>query len=160
LPLLDDPKKEGILSCAEGCPSRSDDPVTKLQTDALERAECNQIFRERASGTKTDRPELARLIDTLRKGDVLVVWELDRLGRSSYQQRLPLCDGLSAPARARRWLPFVSASRVRHSMQAVAQAPEASTPPQQRRPSPATRATANRTRRWLPRRAWQLGLLK
>ena len=52
------------------------------QTDALERTSCNRIFRENASGAKTDRPVLARLIDTLRKGDVLVVWKLDRLGRS------------------------------------------------------------------------------
>ena len=58
------------------------DQDTKLQTDALERAGCTRIFREKASGAKTDRPELACLIDTLRKGDVIVVWKLDRLGRS------------------------------------------------------------------------------
>ena len=60
----------------------TDDQNTQLQTDALERAGCNRIFREKASGAKTDRPELARVLDTLRKGDVLVVWKLDRLGRS------------------------------------------------------------------------------
>lgn len=60
----------------------TDDQDTKLQVDALERAGCSRIFREKASGAKTDRPELARLIDTSREGDVIVVWKLDRLGRS------------------------------------------------------------------------------
>ena len=60
----------------------TDDQDTRLQTDALEKAGCNRIFREKASGAKTDRPELARLIDTVRKGDVVIVWKLDRLGRS------------------------------------------------------------------------------
>ena len=60
----------------------TDDQDTKLQTDALERAGCARIFREKVSGAKTDRPELARVIDTSREGDVIVVWKLDRLGRS------------------------------------------------------------------------------
>jgi DNA invertase Pin-like site-specific DNA recombinase len=60
----------------------TDDQDTRLQTDALEKAGCKRIFREKASGAKADRPELVRLVDTLRKGDVLVVWKLDRLGRS------------------------------------------------------------------------------
>ena len=41
-----------------------------------------RIFREKASGGRWDRPELHRLLDQLRKGDVLVVWKLDRLSRS------------------------------------------------------------------------------
>ena len=41
-----------------------------------------KIFREKASGGRWDRPELHRLLDQLRKGDVLVVWRLDRLSRS------------------------------------------------------------------------------
>jgi DNA invertase Pin-like site-specific DNA recombinase len=41
-----------------------------------------RIFREKASGGRWDRPELHRLLDRLRKGDVLVVWKLDRLSRS------------------------------------------------------------------------------
>jgi DNA invertase Pin-like site-specific DNA recombinase len=60
----------------------TDDQDTRLQTDALERAGCKRIFREKASGAKADRPELARLLETLREGDMLVVWKLDRLGRS------------------------------------------------------------------------------
>jgi DNA invertase Pin-like site-specific DNA recombinase len=60
----------------------TDDQDTRLQTDALERAGCKRIFREKASGAKADRPELARLLETLCEGDMLVVWKLDRLGRS------------------------------------------------------------------------------
>jgi DNA invertase Pin-like site-specific DNA recombinase len=55
---------------------------TAAQVDALETAGCEQIFREKASGGRWDRPELHRLMDQLRKDDVLVVWKLDRLSRS------------------------------------------------------------------------------
>lgn len=60
----------------------SDDQNLNLQRDALEAAGCERIFQEKESGGKTDRAELSRLMDTLRKGDTLVVWRLDRLGRS------------------------------------------------------------------------------
>lgn len=53
-----------------------------LQTDALTAAGCRKIFVEKASGTREDRPELARALEYVRDGDVLVVWRLDRLGRS------------------------------------------------------------------------------
>ena len=49
---------------------------------ALKAAGCERIYRENASGGRWDRPELHRLLDQLRKGDVLVVWKLDRLSRS------------------------------------------------------------------------------
>ena len=55
---------------------------TVAQVAALKAAQCEQIFRERASGGRWDRPELHRLLDRLRPGDVLVVWKLDRLSRS------------------------------------------------------------------------------
>ena len=58
---------------------------TKLQTNALKKAKCDRIFTEKASGAKTDRPELMRVLDIARKGDVLVVWKLDRLARSVRQ---------------------------------------------------------------------------
>src|SRR5262249_61537554 len=45
-------------------------------------AGCERIYREKASGGRWDRPELHRLLDQLRKRDVLVVWKLDRLSRS------------------------------------------------------------------------------
>ena len=55
---------------------------TVAQVSALESAGCEKIFWEMASGGRWDRPELHRLLEQLRKGDVLVVWRLDRLSRS------------------------------------------------------------------------------
>lgn len=52
------------------------------QLDALQNAECEQIFQEKITGKSKDRPELLSCLKTLRKGDVLVVWKLDRLARS------------------------------------------------------------------------------
>jgi DNA invertase Pin-like site-specific DNA recombinase len=60
----------------------SNDQETNLQVAALKSAGCERIYREKASGGRWDRPELHRLLDQLRKGDVLVVWKLDRLSRS------------------------------------------------------------------------------
>jgi DNA invertase Pin-like site-specific DNA recombinase len=53
-----------------------------LQRDALTAAECERIFEDQASGARTDRPGLAAALSYVRSGDVLVVWKLDRLGRS------------------------------------------------------------------------------
>jgi DNA invertase Pin-like site-specific DNA recombinase len=58
------------------------DQHTDLQLDALRDAGVVRIFQEKASGTREDRPELAAVLDYLRPGDTLVVWRLDRLGRS------------------------------------------------------------------------------
>src|SRR4030081_3117353 len=55
---------------------------TRAQSSALKTAGCERIFREKAPGGRWNRPELQRLLDQLRKGDVLVVWKLDRLSRS------------------------------------------------------------------------------
>jgi DNA invertase Pin-like site-specific DNA recombinase len=60
----------------------SDDQNLGLQRDALNNAGCERIYEEKESGGKTDRPELSRLMEVLRSGDTLVVWRLDRLGRS------------------------------------------------------------------------------
>ncbi len=60
----------------------TDDQETYLQIDALKAADCDRIYQEKASGAKTDRPELMRLLDNARKGDVVIVWKMDRLGRS------------------------------------------------------------------------------
>jgi DNA invertase Pin-like site-specific DNA recombinase len=53
-----------------------------LQQDALEKAGCTKIFTDTASGAKTERKGLDEALDYVRKGDTLVVWRLDRLGRS------------------------------------------------------------------------------
>ena len=55
---------------------------TALQTDALHKAGCERVFEDTVSGVKSDRPGLAAALAYLRDGDVLVVWRLDRLGRS------------------------------------------------------------------------------
>lgn len=53
-----------------------------MQIDALKKEGCKKIFHEIVSGAKTERVELDRLLSQLRKGDILVIWKLDRLGRS------------------------------------------------------------------------------
>src|SRR3984885_13477705 len=53
-----------------------------LQIRALQEAGCKKIYEERMSGVKADRPSLNDLLNHLRKGDVLIIWKLDRLGRS------------------------------------------------------------------------------
>ncbi|MFN3852119.1 MAG: recombinase family protein [Spirosomataceae bacterium] len=58
------------------------DQNMNLQLDALEKAGCEIIFAETASGAKTDRPELIKLLAQIRKDDIVVVYKLDRLGRS------------------------------------------------------------------------------
>ena len=53
-----------------------------LQIDALEKAGCKKIITDEISGSVADRPGLTRLKEGLREGDTVVVWRLDRLGRS------------------------------------------------------------------------------
>jgi DNA invertase Pin-like site-specific DNA recombinase len=53
-----------------------------LQLDALKKTGCTKIYRDVASGAKAERPALKDLLDNIRTDDVLVVWKLDRLGRS------------------------------------------------------------------------------
>jgi len=53
-----------------------------LQHDALTAAGCARIWTDVASGSRDDRPQLAQLLERLLSGDTLVVWRLDRLGRS------------------------------------------------------------------------------
>lgn len=58
----------------------SQDPA--LQVDALTEAGCSKIFTDRASGARAARPQLSELLSVASAGDTLVVWRLDRLGRS------------------------------------------------------------------------------
>jgi DNA invertase Pin-like site-specific DNA recombinase len=53
-----------------------------LQMDALTKAGCKRIFDDKISGSRAQRPGLAKVLEMLREGDTLVVWKLDRLGRS------------------------------------------------------------------------------
>lgn len=61
------------------------DQNPELQRDALTKAGCQKIFEDKVSGTRAERPGLARALEMLRKDDTLVVWKLDRLGRSVKQ---------------------------------------------------------------------------
>jgi DNA invertase Pin-like site-specific DNA recombinase len=58
------------------------DQTLNLQKDALQQAGCSKIFTDTISGTKADRPGLEQALSFIRPGDTLVVWRLDRLGRS------------------------------------------------------------------------------
>ncbi|WP_220725902.1 recombinase family protein [Arthrobacter cheniae] len=58
------------------------DQDAALQVDALNTAGCYRVFVDTISGSLDQRPELTKLLDQLRPGDTLVVWRLDRLGRS------------------------------------------------------------------------------
>ena len=58
------------------------DQDLSLQLDALKNAGCAKIFKEKITGATKDRPELQKLIEQVRKGDTVVIWKLDRLGRS------------------------------------------------------------------------------
>ncbi len=53
-----------------------------MQMDALKKENCREIFQDHASGIKSDRDGLVRALEFMREGDTLVVWKLDRLGRS------------------------------------------------------------------------------
>ena len=58
------------------------DQNLELQTEALTKAGCKRIFDDKISGSRAERPGLAKALEMLREGDTLVVWKLDRLGRS------------------------------------------------------------------------------
>ncbi len=58
------------------------DQTLDLQTDALKQAGCEKIFTDMTSGAKSERPGLQEAMNHLRAGDTLVVWRLDRLGRT------------------------------------------------------------------------------
>ena len=58
------------------------DQNLELQTEALAKAGCKKIFEDKISGSRMDRPGWAQTQEALREGDTLVVWKLDRLGRS------------------------------------------------------------------------------
>lgn len=58
------------------------DQNSQLQIDALDKACCDRIWIDHASGTKASRPEWDKLLEYARDDDVIVIWRLDRAGRS------------------------------------------------------------------------------
>jgi DNA invertase Pin-like site-specific DNA recombinase len=72
----------------------TDDQNLDLQKDALTKAGCEKIFDDYMSGARSDRPGLIQALEHCRKGDTLVIWRLDRLGRSM-RNLLELADILN-----------------------------------------------------------------
>jgi DNA invertase Pin-like site-specific DNA recombinase len=70
----------------------TEDQNLSLQLDALKSAGCDRIFSEKKSGAKDDRAELIRLLDQVREGDTIMVWKLDRLGRSLHHLVATITD--------------------------------------------------------------------
>jgi len=62
-----------------------DKQTTALQEDAMKSEQCERAFTDKMSGKRFDRPEFLKMLDVARTGDVIVVWRLDRLGRSLKQ---------------------------------------------------------------------------
>lgn len=72
----------------------TDDQTTALQLEALKRARCAHVFEDKGwSGATAKRPALARCLKTLRAGDTLIVWKLDRMARSLHDL-IGMLDGL------------------------------------------------------------------
>lgn len=68
--------------------------IVDSQTDALQRAGCERVYTDKISGIKSHKPEFERMMSYLRAGDTIVIWKLDRLGRST-SQLIELVEGLS-----------------------------------------------------------------
>jgi hypothetical protein len=80
------------------CPPRlrhvsTDDQNLALQRDALAAAGCEKIYEDKTSGAKAERPGLGLALEVARAGDTLIVWRLDRLGRS-LKDLIALAEGL------------------------------------------------------------------
>ncbi|MHB9148167.1 MAG: recombinase family protein [Candidatus Amoebophilus sp.] len=72
----------------------TEDQNLSLQLDALTKAGCEKIYQEKISSREAHRPGLEEMMGHLRKGDTLVVWKLDRLGRS-LKELISLINGLA-----------------------------------------------------------------
>src|SRR6266581_9775981 len=88
-------KREGELQMKIGYIRVSrDKQATALQEDAMKREQCERVFTDKMSGKRFDRPEFVKMLDMARQGDVIVVWRLDRLGRS-LKELIETVTGLS-----------------------------------------------------------------
>ena len=85
------------------CRVSTDDQNPDLQLSALKRAGCRKIFTDKATGAHVKRPELEKCLKALTAGDTLIVWKLDRLGRS-LRDLITLLDDLKARSVAFRSL--------------------------------------------------------
>ncbi|WP_010110092.1 recombinase family protein [Verminephrobacter aporrectodeae] len=70
------------------------DQILDLQIEALKKAGCKKVFDDKISDSRAEQPGLAKALEMLREGDTLVVWKLDRLGRS-VKNLLDFVTGLS-----------------------------------------------------------------
>ena len=83
-------RRSGYIDVSEAAEPRlvgyarvsTDEQTTRLQLDALKAAGCQRIFQDKLGGALRSRPQMDRALIDLRAGDTLVVWKLDRLGRS------------------------------------------------------------------------------
>ncbi len=73
----------------------TDEQNPDLQLAALQRAGCKRVFTDKATGVHVQRPELTKCLKALAEGDTLIVWKLDRLGRS-LRDLIGLLDDLKA----------------------------------------------------------------
>ena len=88
------------------------DQNLELQRDALNKAGCKKIFEDKISGAGADRPGLVMALEMLREDDTLIVWKLDRLGRS-VKQLVGLVSDLQ-----KQGVQFKSLTRVSHTTRA------------------------------------------
>lgn len=70
------------------------DQNLSIQLEELKKSGCEKIYKEKISGTTMSRPELKRMLDSLREGDVVIVLKLDRLARST-RDLLAICDQIA-----------------------------------------------------------------
>jgi DNA invertase Pin-like site-specific DNA recombinase len=70
------------------------DQNLEIQLQELKNAGCKKIYQEKISGTHLKRPELLRMFEQLREGDMIIVWKLDRLARST-RDLLAICDKIA-----------------------------------------------------------------
>jgi len=77
----------------------TDDQNLDLQRDALTQAGCSKLYEDKESGAKAERPGLLMALEVLRDGDTLVVWRLDRLGRSLQRISNPLLRAMAIALR-------------------------------------------------------------
>lgn len=72
-----------------------DKQTTALQVDAMNREKCDKTFTDKMSGKRFDRPEFLKMLEIARAGDTIVIWRLDRLGRS-LKELIEIVNGLAA----------------------------------------------------------------